>query len=93
MTFYVPDDPAAILDMVARKAPLLMRAAGGALVQESCTQTRIQRDRKIVRMARSGKYRVTDIARALDTSAPWVCRVLKKHGVTMPKSKARKEAA
>jgi DNA-binding CsgD family transcriptional regulator len=88
MNFHVPDDPAAIFDMIWRLAPQMMRAGGGSLSQSSPSRAREyasritgETKRLVLDLARSGKHTATEIARITGRRQSTVQTLIKKAGL------------
>ena len=101
MNFYIPNDPAGILEMIWNKAPKLMRSGGGSLsrcdderVKNYATRITGETKRRVLELAKTGKYTGTEIARMCDRRQSTVQALIKDAGITVPdgRSKARRDA-
>ena len=100
MNFHVPDDPAAIFDMIWRLAPKMMRAGGGPLTRADAKRAdnwakRITGETKlrVLELARSGLYTGTEIARITGRRQSTVQTLIKNAGISVPdgRSKAKRD--
>ncbi len=80
-----------LLGLIERRAPALMRAGGGAVrrcdgdkVYAAGPRLRPGKLNQALRLARTGEFTATDIARAVDSTQPVIRRLLIKAGISVP---------
>lgn len=96
MSFFVPDNPAAILDMVARLGPKLMRAGGGSLPCDNENMTKCKAEfqftpavkAKAIKLARTGRLNCTQIGKILGVRASGVRQCVLRAGIVVPDGRA-----
>jgi len=100
MNFYIPNDPAGILELIWRKAPQMMRAGGGSLTKADGKRSenwakRItgETKRRVLELAKTGKYTGTEIARMTDRRQSTVQALIRDAGIKVPDGRKAKRDA